>query len=64
MELRFVLEHAEAELAVARKMFYAGDRDRCEAILDDLGTYIRHARAEGYLAPPNIDVRPTDSSES
>lgn len=60
MEMRFAMEHAEAEIATARKLFGAGDRERCALILEALGSYLEKATADGFLLPPNIDVKPDE----
>lgn len=60
MELRFVLEQAEAEVATARKMFFAGDRDMCTSLLEGLTRYLIQAFNEGIEPTPNIDVKPPE----
>jgi len=60
MELRFILEHAEASVVTARKMFYAEDRDRCSFMLESLGEWLKDRFEEGVLASPNIDVKPAE----
>ncbi len=60
MELRFILEHAEASIAAARKLFNTSDRDRCIEILEDLGNYITGRIKVGVIEPPNIDVKPAE----
>lgn len=59
MELRFILEHAEASVETARKMFNAGDRERAIYLLENLGDWITQRIVEGVTEPPNIDVKPT-----
>lgn len=60
MELRFILEHAEAEIATSRKLYNDGDRERCIVMLEDLGKFIINRIWEGVLEPPNIDVKPAE----
>lgn len=58
MELRFIVEHTDNTVETAKKLYYAGDREMCILLLEELGSYLTIQIAEGVLAPPNIDVKP------
>lgn len=60
MELRFILEHAEASVLTARQRFIDGDRERCEVMLEELGEWLTKRIEEGVLQQPNIDVKPAE----
>lgn len=64
MEMRFIVEHAEAEIATASKLFRSGDRTRSMSMLEDLGKYLTERIEEGVLQPPNIDVKPAEPEQN
>ena len=60
MELRFILEYAEATVLASRKSFDNQDRERCAFVLENLGGYLDDRFEEGILQEPNIDVKPAE----
>lgn len=64
MELRFIVEHAEAEIATASKLFRSGDRTRSQNMLEDLARFLLERIEEGVTEPPNIDVKPAEPEQN
>lgn len=60
MELRFIVEHAEASIETASKLYRLGDRTRSKAMLEDLGKFLMERLEEGVNETPNIDVKPAE----
>ena len=64
MEFRHILDHAEAEIATARKMFRTGDKSRSVVMIAELGRFITEQIAAGVQETTSIDQKPPEPTKN